>query len=450
MQILVEVKNRCTLVSICNSLFPFASSAITFAKAKVLISHHAISIFYAEVRNDRNMKMTATNDNTEHMQCATHAIDYNTQLVYKMNGRSVIYNNKGAKADKSFVFRTSHLALALLLAYAFWFIFCTVQLNSLIPMVPSDHRSHPLIYPQKSKFVQNVELEENNESYASEWSYDKQHLSVNDDGKPLELIAMLEEPVKSWIDMLGDDPVTPRDTAKSDLLVEIKYGNAESCVDLPSRLPVDSLRYNNVQSRGKLSLDRNVLLEHAKYCPSDADPFLPWIHDVIPSSDGKLISFVAQNKRMCNTAKEYENETRRLEPQIALLQPISVKRIKDKKDGTLRYKITNRDNADEDGKETRFICVFHGSGEHSDIYYETLSRYPFNYEMVSHRKGELAMSTRDGLDKGQFWLSTMLFECPVPEPLQELVNNGGYIENESSSLFVDLVPIRTPLRMSKW
>ena len=78
MQILVEVKNRCTLVSICNSLFPFASSAITFAKAKVLISHHAISIFYAEVRNDRNMKMTATNDNTEHMQCATHAIDYNT------------------------------------------------------------------------------------------------------------------------------------------------------------------------------------------------------------------------------------------------------------------------------------------------------------------------------------------------------------------------------------
>jgi hypothetical protein len=31
----------------------------------------------------------------------------------------------------------------------------------------------------------------------------------------------------------------------------------------------------------------------------DADPFLPWIHDVFPTDDGKLIQFVAQNKRRC-------------------------------------------------------------------------------------------------------------------------------------------------------
>ena len=40
----------------------------------------------------------------------------------------------------------------------------------------------------------------------------------------------------------------------------------------------------------------------------DADPFLPWIHDVFPSHDGKFIQIVAQNRRRCNTGKSAENK----------------------------------------------------------------------------------------------------------------------------------------------
>ena len=377
------------------------------------------------------------------------------------HNRSKYGSKIGSKSIKSYGFRSSHLVLAFLLAYAAWFIFCTVQLNNLIPLTPSSHQSDGFLSQGKSSIKVNIEdgkssaksetrsLDQNNANN-SEWVYDKQHLSLTDDGSPLQLTAMLEKPVDSWFDILRDDPITPRDTAKRDLLVEIKYGDAESCIDFPSRLPVDSIRYENVQQKMPLLLDRELLLEQAEHCPSDADPFLPWIHDIIPSHDGKTIGFVAQNKRMCNTGLVYLKEAERMESQVALLQPVSVKRVKDKIDGTVRYKITDRKDADDDGKETRFICVFHGTGKNAEVYYETLSRYPFNYEMVSHRKGERSMSTRDGLDKGQFWLSTVLFDCPVPEPLQALVSDGSFVQNDGSSLFVDLVPIRTPLRMHQW
>jgi len=219
---------------------------------------------------------------------------------------------------------------------------------------------------------------------------------------------------------------------------------------LLGRLPTDSIRYNNINRRTRLSLDRELLLKEAEHCPSDGDPFLPWIHDVIPVSDGSKISFVAQNKRMCNTANNFANDLRRLEPQIALLQPISVKRVTDGDDDAVRYKLTSREDADEDGKETRFICIFHGTGEYADVYYETLSVYPFNYEMVSMRKLERTMISREGQDKGQFWLSTMLFECPVPIPLQDVVKDGSSLKNGKPSLFIDIVPIRTPTRFRSW
>ena len=64
------------------------------------------------------------------------------------------------------------------------------------------------------------------------------------------------------------------------------------------------------------------------HCPVDADPYLPWIHDAFPSADGRHVEFVISNKRRCNTDPgKFAPDLRNLEPQVALMQPVPVKRI---------------------------------------------------------------------------------------------------------------------------
>lgn len=63
------------------------------------------------------------------------------------------------------------------------------------------------------------------------------------------------------------------------------------------------------------------------YCPVDADPFLPWIHDVIPSKDGTHVEFVISNKRRCNTDPSvFQSDLKNLEPQIALASNVCTNR----------------------------------------------------------------------------------------------------------------------------
>ena len=361
----------------------------------------------------------------------------------------------------------ARVAIIMFSAYCLWFLFCVNQLNKALntserpPFMPIlDKVSLPIEpvakHKEKMDDQQSKPLEDvgNVKSHTNIGKMDKTHLSIEtEQDKTIFMTAYLEDSIDAWSEILNDKtPMTPRNTAKSHELVEIKYGDAESCIDIPSRLPVDSKRYKNIQNGRPLPQNRNLLIDQAKEgCPTDGDPWLPWIHDVFPSIDGAKVSFIAQNRRMCNTAKVFINEAQRLEAQIALLQPVSVKRVKIVDDNNvemMRYQLTNRQEADDDGKETKFICVFHNKD--GTLYYETLSSYPFNYEMVSHRKGEKAMFTRDGLDKGQFWLSTMQFDCPVPIDLQQKIKNGVHVENMTTSLFVDLVPIRTPVRMKQW
>jgi Glycosyltransferase family 92 len=174
----------------------------------------------------------------------------------------------------------------------------------------------------------------------------------------------------------------------------------------------------------------------------DADPFLPWLHDVFPTHDGKFIQFVAQNKRRCKTGTT-ENEKKiaaHMAPQIALFQHVAVKRIPDEEqEGLLRYKITTHEDADEDGMETRFICRF-SNGE------ETLSIFNFSYEWASYRKKMRQMFHEDGRDNKQIHTSQLLFQCPVPESLVETIRTGASVINDYATIFVDIVPIRTPPR----
>ena len=171
----------------------------------------------------------------------------------------------------------------------------------------------------------------------------------------------------------------------------------------------------------------------------ETDPYLPWIHDVFPDSNGTFVHFVAQNRRRCQTGKGAEKVMKFWEPQLALFQPIPVVQEKDR--------IRLASSLDEaTAQETRFICRFHSMKD--DSIYETLSEFPFNYEYVSWRKGYNEMFQREGKDNVQFWLSQLLFRCPVPKELQQLIATQEHVDsNDLSHLFIDVIPIRTAARV---
>lgn len=177
----------------------------------------------------------------------------------------------------------------------------------------------------------------------------------------------------------------------------------------------------------------------------DTDPFLPWIHDVFPTDDGKFIQFVAQNKRRCHTGTTDSEVAilKHMQPQVALFQHVAVQRVDDKNDGTPRYRLSSHEEADADGMVTRFICRFKPSMQ------ETLSTFNVDYEYASFRKGQKKMFSVEGYDIKDIHTSQLIFKCPVPPNLQEAIRTGESVVEDQASLFVDVIPIRTPPRYGK-
>lgn len=215
-------------------------------------------------------------------------------------------------------------------------------------------------------------------------------------------------------------PLPPRDST-ADKLKKVPFLNLNSCQRLLEQWPVDEY--------------------------PQSDPFLPWIHDVFPTHDGKFIQFIAQNRRRCRTGTTEADVAllAHTEPQISLFQPVAIQRLNrttstSSTSSPPRYRLTGHEHADEDGMETRFICRFQPSGE------ETLSVYNFNYEWASFRKGQWKTFHEDGRDNKQIHTSQLIFQCPVPESLVETVRTGASVKDDYATLFVDLVPIRTPPR----
>lgn len=169
----------------------------------------------------------------------------------------------------------------------------------------------------------------------------------------------------------------------------------------------------------------------------DDDPFLPWIHDYFVSQDNTKVQFVAQNRRRCHTGRGKKDVMAYWEPQMALLQPISVAMDL----ATHRYFLTEPEQAHY--PETRFLCRFHtttgSSGEATIV--TTLSEYPFNYEYLNWRKrAKKPMFAKDGPDVEIFDYATLLFSCPIPASLR---NN---IKQRQDLWYLDVAPIRTPAR----
>ena len=207
-------------------------------------------------------------------------------------------------------------------------------------------------------------------------------------------------------------PLPIRNTTKESLK-KVEFPHVNSCATLMQDFPVDDF-------------------------PTD-DPFLPWIHDYFPVRDGKSIKFVAQNRRRCDTGEEREAVMSFWEPQISLFQPVPVVQ----EDDNTFYLTDSQESATH--PETRFICRFHTTTESLT----TLSVYPFNYEYVTWRKNKQRMFEVKGKDVAQFWLSTLLFSCPVPEPFQEYIREMGDSSSMTGNVprvYLDLIPIRTPTR----
>lgn len=246
---------------------------------------------------------------------------------------------------------------------------------------------------------------------------------------------------------------------------------------MPAKLPVDrGLGKHvapNVNNRKTFSSGQLDKWEEAKEgSPVMADPFLPWIHDMFPDSTGSVIHFIAQNKRRCNSGKAHWDDIHALEPQVTIMQPVSVKRINEKtaqqlapslwsdsKSSDQRYRLAPHEEADADAMFTRFICRFKAmdyskSTPELITVGETLSTYHYNYEFVNYRKdvGDLSMLTPKGKDNAMFWQSQQRFNCPVPDngDLRSMIASGeGVLSDGTPSVYVDFVPIRTAPRYGK-
>jgi hypothetical protein len=172
--------------------------------------------------------------------------------------------------------------------------------------------------------------------------------------------------------------------------------------------------------------------------PASGDPFLPWIHDVFPAADGRFVHVVAQNLRRCQTGRGDADVIRARAGQAALFQHVPVKRVV--LDEQTRYQLTTHDQADADGVATRFVCKF-SNGQ------ETLSVFHFDYDWIAHRKRYRGTFIEDDGGIKSIHTSQLIFSCPIPDELQDAVRTGRHVTPDDwTTLFLDLVPLRTPPR----
>lgn len=243
----------------------------------------------------------------------------------------------------------------------------------------------------------------------------KEQTKDADDSSNKRMVPSSDQMLTAYLETIDqstwDELPLPVRTTTADNLTKRVYPKLSTCSKLPEQWPVDEY--------------------------PDEDPFLPWIHDVFPTDDGKFIQFVAQNKQRCHTGTTDSEEAllKHTAPQVALMQHVPLKKLDNG-----RYRLASHEDADPESINTRFLCKFKPSG---DI---TFSRYNNDYEWVAYRKGLRVMFNKDGRNNGQIQTSQVLFQCPVPDHLVETVRRGSSVVDDWATIFVDLIPVRTPPR----
>jgi Glycosyltransferase family 92 len=259
---------------------------------------------------------------------------------------------------------------------------------------------------------------------------DKDHVAMKDDidlkdhPTPEYVLTAYLEPIRQedW----AIQPLPKRSTATAQQLTVVQYPRLFSCQKLPQQWPIDD-------------------------SPVDADAFLPWIHDVFPTADGKYIQFVAQNKRRCKNGSQEKHILKQQQPQAALFQHVSLRQLTEEADPTAssnggepRFRLATHDDADPDKIATRFLCRFKPDGT------VTTSVFNFDYDWTAVRKRYKNSFQEDDAGIKAIHTSQLIFRCPVPEHLQETIRTGASVSDKDyATLFVDLIPIRTPPRFGK-
>jgi hypothetical protein len=78
---------------------------------------------------------------------------------------------------------------------------------------------------------------------------------------------------------------------------------------------------------------------------------------------------------------------------------------------------------------------------------ETLSVHNLNYDYVAYRKNHKQTFTELGKwDLKSLHTTQLVFQCPVPAHLQQTVREGSSVVDDFATMFVDIIPIRTPPR----
>lgn len=246
------------------------------------------------------------------------------------------------------------------------------------------------------------------------------------DNQDLILTAYMEPP--DTILETGDaDRPFIRNTSKSRLR-SISFPNTKNCSTLMQNFPVDKF-------------------------PTD-DSWLPWIHDYFPSVDRKILRFVAQNRLKCDTGEKNAETMKFWAPQVSLFQgiPLVVQNLstterrhsdRERGEGNVLYRFASSFQ-EATHPATRFQCRFH----RGSVTLTTLSIFHFDYEFINWRKKAKTMiETPGGRDNTRFWLSQLMFGCPIPDEFQPLLSPTLTTELSNRPAFhVDLIPIRTPVR----
>jgi hypothetical protein len=202
---------------------------------------------------------------------------------------------------------------------------------------------------------------------------------------PDNILTAYQEPLD--YDDWSIQPLPLRKTAQADRLKAIQYTRLRSCRNLPQQWPVDD-------------------------SPVDGDAFLPWIHDVFPTHDGRYIQIVAQNKRRCKNGSQEKHILRQQQPQAALFQHVSLQRLplsstkQDKEEP--RFRLAPHEQADADAMATRFLCRF------KPDFSVTASVYNFDYDWTAYRKKYKASFLEDDAGIKAIHSSQLIFKCPVP------------------------------------
>ncbi|KAL7538511.1 hypothetical protein ACHAXR_008612 [Thalassiosira sp. AJA248-18] len=273
-------------------------------------------------------------------------------------------------------------------------------------------------------------------------------------GDPSQLNGISKKPPDDWPPVLSaymepssstaiwyDDPSSEKPNPKAPL--PMRHIRAQNL----TRLMFPRISYTSFDTTSTICNNIPSLLPIDDFGSTIRDPYLPWIHDMFISHDGNDVNIVAQNRRRCHKGKFHNQDLKHWEGQVALFQPVAIKRVNAanntnsnyNRDESVQYRLSTHKDADSDGIETRFLCRFKSldyTQQTMTYQGETLSTYPFNYEFVNWRKQKYTM-VEDGKEQTFFWLSPLMINCPIPTHLQSATN---------SNLLLDIIPIRTPTR----